>query len=545
MIDRKKEPINITVKTADNCTVSNPDFYHTYVCHETNVSDALKGEVAYWNNRDPVMIDAPTGLGKTTFVYDVLLKDAKEKRKNVLILSNRISLSSQQKLAINEIQEGDLDVCLTEIGLQKQEDFGNVAVITYHRLPAFLHDPKKRDWIQNLLYVVADECHFFVADSLFNGLCDYYLKLLTSRFSHAVRIYLTATSWDVLYPLAEAEKANHLTFLPQYGWQPEREFVRYFFPPDYQGYEVKFFGRLGELVGLIRKGPDSKWLIFVDDKEKGKELLAELGPVAEYIDAENKFTQTWRDIVFHNQFRSQVLITTAVLDCGVNIIDDRVRNVAIMTDDRTSFMQMLGRKRRKAEETVDLWVQIPSAKKNEARLRDCERKLKWLERYDDPQVALASNRKLAHDLVSHADPGVLKLFKLLGGRLYRNELAHFYLLKRREHLRRLNQGDDFRECVYDWLGMVPEPDTVASVLKVFYESCEERPLSKEQEDSLRKIIVQANVDAGNKEPHQKRLETLGAEALSNRLSDLGLPYYIERSPEGWILKRKERTGELL
>ena len=48
---------------------------------------AITGAFEAWKEATSALIVLPTGLGKTTFVYDVLLKDAKEKRKNVLILS--------------------------------------------------------------------------------------------------------------------------------------------------------------------------------------------------------------------------------------------------------------------------------------------------------------------------------------------------------------------------------------------------------------------------------------------------------------------------
>ena len=503
----------------------------------------MRNEIAYWNNRNPVMIDAPTGLGKTTFVYNELFEDAKRKGKNILLVGNRLALSLQQKLVINELQDGDLDVRLTELGLLRQEDFGMVAVITYHRLPAFLHDPKNQKWIQNLLYVVADECHFFVADSMFNPLCGYYLKLITSRFGHAIRVYLTATSWDILYPLAEAEKNNYPSYLPVYSWTPEREFIRYYFPSNNEKYKLEFFGHVEEMISMIKDDPESKWLIFVDDKEKGKKLLARLDSDVDYIDADCKHTQVWREIVRNNQFNKKVLISTAVLDCGINILDDSVQNIVIMCDDRTSFMQMLGRKRCRPGEEVNLWVQVPSAKKIEARLKECEKSLKWLERYDNPKTALESNQRLAYELMRKADPSLLKLFTLSNGRLYRNDLAYFHLLKRRKYLTMLLAGANFCSYVYEWLGIEPLADQSLSELQLFYKENGDKELDEIQQNTLRKIIVKAYIDAGFTEPQQKRVDTHGQEALNNRLCTLGLPYYIERNNSKWRLKKVEVVGE--
>jgi len=49
------------------------------------------------------------------------------------------------------------------------------------------------------------------------------------------------------------------------------------------------------------------------------------------------------DLVENECFICQVLITTSVLDCGINIKDPSLKNIVIETFDKTSFLQMLGR----------------------------------------------------------------------------------------------------------------------------------------------------------------------------------------------------------
>lgn len=67
------------------------------------VSDAIGDDYKNWNCADPVFIDAPTGTGKTTFVYEKLIPDAITEGHGVLIVSNRIALSMQQKRRIYRI----------------------------------------------------------------------------------------------------------------------------------------------------------------------------------------------------------------------------------------------------------------------------------------------------------------------------------------------------------------------------------------------------------------------------------------------------------
>ncbi len=529
------------IEVLDDRTESIPEFCHLHRCPQARVADVLAGEVPLWSSRNPVLIDAPTGSGKTTFVYEVLLQDARRRGGNVLLLSNRLALSVQQKLLVNQVQGGSLDKYLTPAGLQKREDFGDVVILTYHRLPVFLQDPQRQDWIHNILYVIADEAHFFVADSLFNDLCGYYLDLVTTYFSHAVRVYMTATSWDILYPLAKAEEINFPRFELCHGWQPPRELTWYQFPAREEICDLPFFQMLPELTAAIQANAGG-WLVFVDSREKGQGLSRELGDMSTYIDADSKNSETWESLTTEGRFKSRVLITTSVIDCGINILDNSVQNIALMTDDHTSFMQMLGRKRRNQDERVNLWVQVPTAKSISARLRSCDELLAWLTRYDQC-TSYEANQRLAAEVIRTKAPDLRGLFHLGSGYLYRNELAYFYLRKRRRFLADLANGADFRSYVYRWLGMEPPADTSPDDLDRFCREHLGQFLSGTEAVFLRSTIVRAYIKAGNREPQQKRLEHLGPEALTNRLKSLNLPYRITICGERWVLKESGNEGE--
>ena len=75
MLGPTKRANRIQVRTVQYPYEGIPDFYTTFLCDRGSVSEVLWEEIPWWNNRNPVMIDAPTGYGKTTFVYDVLLED--------------------------------------------------------------------------------------------------------------------------------------------------------------------------------------------------------------------------------------------------------------------------------------------------------------------------------------------------------------------------------------------------------------------------------------------------------------------------------------
>ena len=144
-----------------------PDFYCHHRCDTEYIRDALEPEIAYWNYMDPVFIDAGTGKGKSTFDIEVLIQRAQRLGKNVVILSNRSALNLQQKLAVIRCVEPELEELLTAKGIRDRDIFGNTAVLVYQALPRFVNDPSNRAWLENVFYLVADECHYFCADAGF------------------------------------------------------------------------------------------------------------------------------------------------------------------------------------------------------------------------------------------------------------------------------------------------------------------------------------------------------------------------------------------
>ena len=529
-----------------------PDFVHTFSCGEGNVREVLREEVNYWNCRDPVLVDAPTGRGKTTFVYDVLIPRAMKQGKNVLLISNRIAVSAQQKIKIMELLSSPLVGCLTSKGIQQQENFGMVRVITYHRLPALLKEARNKLWIENLMYVVADEVHFFTADSSFNENCDYYLKLITSKFQNAIRVYLTATTWDVLHPLAEAEKKNYRDYdvvaSPYTVYQ--REMLHYRFTSDYGHILLNFFDDLEEIKSLILQKANIKWLIFVSNRQEGRTFASDLNSIsplpsgmqrATYLDADKKGTPEWRDLLNDSKFDAQVLVTTSVLDCGINIWDDALKNIVVITDNRTSLVQMLGRKRCKSEERVNLYVRDISEQTFLCRYKEAVALYSWYNRYKEADNKERS--KMAAEIWRSADPVLLKYFHLGGGSLYPNELAFFSLgrnVRFYEQFISDRETVSFQNAVRRWLGM--ERDININCLDMLISFCSQHKETEMIECEVvefRKLVVNAYEQNIQKEPQPTRKDSLGIGALKNRLIKLAVPFDLDE--KRWVIHSKEDT----
>lgn len=114
-----------------------------------------------------------------------------------------------------------------------------------------------------------------------------------------------------------------------------------------------------EIIDIIIKGTN-KWLIFVDNKKVGrtlqKDILKQISgerkndeKIVDFITSDYELdldsANEVNSIVNYNKQSVRVLIATSVLDNGINIKDLELRNMIIIADTETEFIQMLGRKR--------------------------------------------------------------------------------------------------------------------------------------------------------------------------------------------------------
>lgn len=515
-----------------------PDFFENHRCNTDNIKKALEPEIDYWHYTNPVLIDAPPGKGKTSFVYEVLIPLAIKCRRNIVLVANRVALSIQMKLEILQQTESPLLGRLTDHGIRETDIFGNVAVVSYHSLPGFLNEPANEKWLEDVLFVVADECHYYAADSSFNDLTGYHLRLITKQFKRAIRIYMTATSYDVLQPLAEAEqKIDYLRERLTYSLT-ERRCYRYCWPQDFSFVDLHFFRDLKEIEGVIGAKASEKTLVFVDSRDRGQEFARELGSRATYLDAASKGTKAMTKLLKENRFDTQVLITTKVLDCGANIWDEKLRNVVVMTDDRVSMIQMLGRKRRKPGERVNLYVCDMSPKVIAKRYCDGQELLAAQTRYEE--AGEEERRLMAREFWRNDDPRFRRYFSLTDQHgILPNKVAFWALEKKDYFYRKLLGGElTFRDAVCGWLGKTPEPEVVpADELTAFCEAHLGQELNEGEIRTVRELIVESAEAAGFSEPQPTRVATLGREALNNRLKKLGCDYRFEKND--WKINKEE------
>lgn len=402
----------LIVKVSDPYSERIPDFCLTKELKKGKIANLLKNEIDEWEPDTPILIDTPTGSGKTTFIYNCIIPRAKENNMNVLIVSNRTALNIQQKKDImDKIFKQGKDY-YSDRAYQEKDDYGFIHIVTYQGLQS--HIENNLDWIKNVGYTIFDEAHFFTSDTFFNTSAALLLKQIPKKFGHTIRIYMTATSYDVIEEIADAEKSEFeypenqapIYIMP-------RVLLRYHQKPDYSKYEIEFISDLYQVIDGIKEKPEEKWLIFVDKKVTGEELRDKL--LEEFLDDTNRvinfdaqkkkeiltsnkgnnLNDFWKKLLSDLKFEQQVLISTSVLDCGINIIDSDVKNIVISTDEHAEFIQMLGRRRlNKDDNKLKLWVVEKSQKSLQAIKQKYEEALKISEKWENAKNKKELNKVL-------------------------------------------------------------------------------------------------------------------------------------------------------
>ncbi len=384
----------------------------------TYVSDAIDTkEISEWGrycrkikaSSTYVLISAQTGRGKNHFVINQLIPFALDWDYKVLYISNRTALDRQMRRQVADATHMKYQKAADiKDGDDYEEKFGNVTVLTYHRL--LKHFANTADWwFEQFRYVVLDECHFFYSDALFNPHTWNILKNIVERFTKSIRIYMTATFEDVIKPIQYYEGGVTPDIYDECnfrwlsaGWFRNNGFA-YKFPRDYSNYILHFFSEHKQLVELIKNEKvKTKWMIFVTSKNAGESLCNDINSAcannnetaACYIDRysrdgdDSDALKLWNDIINKNRFECRVLITTSVLDNGFSIYDDKVENIVICSDDKTECLQELGRLRVPLDKKVNVYLR----KMNKKRFDILKKRYKDLydllyEWYGEPPIA--------------------------------------------------------------------------------------------------------------------------------------------------------------
>lgn len=321
---------------------------------ERDVESMASGE------RKVFFIDAGMGAGKTTWIFEGPLPKLKNKGKKIAYLVPRVSLaiSIKEQLSKNDMDAMEVKRTLNEYGLQKQVDFKVMDILTYQS--AFQLSCKDAS---EYGLIVFDEAHYFIEDAVFNRETKKQLEFLLNKFALVNKVFISATMEDVFDVLYQKCREISVKSCYKSVW-----YEHYYFERNFDYIRPKFFWEIKDLLEQIQ-GDDQKWLIFVDNLEKGYELEAifneKVKDSAIFFDAKAKEDERSLSVmrmITDETLETKIGILTSAFDVGINIKDKSVA-IVIYSYTKTQFLQELGRKRINGQERVQLYVNIPEKKK--------------------------------------------------------------------------------------------------------------------------------------------------------------------------------------
>lgn len=289
-------------------------------------SDLIGDKYKSWKDTR-IILDGGTGSGKTYFVLNKIGKYAKECNCKILYLCNRSKLRDQTYGDIKKLKLQD-----------------TVIVMTYQSLQNRI---KHKDTFPHYDYIIADECHYFTNDALFNEYTDLSYKYLKHQSKNVV-IYISATAKVFFH------------------WMKQKEIVtqeHYFsIPKDYSYVDkVYFYDKkylIPQIDKILEEEKDSKIIVFCNSITRMLELYKKYENQADYAASQNavkvKDICNEKCVYEHKDgtvtFDKRILVTTKVLDNGINIKDKKVKHIFSEILDADSAIQALGRKRRTSED---------------------------------------------------------------------------------------------------------------------------------------------------------------------------------------------------
>ena len=295
---------------------------------KTFLSDIVGNDYLSWG-KERVIFDAGTGSGKSYFCINVLAKYAAANGKKLLYLCNRAELRK------------DIYQRVKMAGVER-----TVSVMTYQSIEEKI---SKREKMGNFDYVCVDEAHYFTSDAVFNQRTDLSYRYI-KELSNTVVIYMSATAKVFFKHLLDKEMV------------PAKNI--YHIPQNYDHVEEVCFYQKRDLLplldGLLEKENGEKILVFCNSAKRLKEIHKYYQNTRWKDDIQfmcsqyntdkelHRFCRT--DIIQNNTFTGRILVTTSVLDNGVDLKDRKLRYIFTEIIDVDKMQQSIGRKRSLGED---------------------------------------------------------------------------------------------------------------------------------------------------------------------------------------------------
>lgn len=500
---------------------------------EHPVSRLLSATLPTLTPTTPVLIQAGTGVGKTSAILEVVIPYAMEQGLPVWFVSSRAAINAQfkQRLA-RKLERNDILTDYTPEGLRHLEDIGPIKVLTYHRLWSILN--ANSDEARSVGILVFDEIHALALDATFVGFTGQLLQRIPIAFSSSLRLYLSATPEPVLPDLAQAEGTQRLTV---YRW-----------PAHYQQFRLHFYSFRGDLIDYFNNLPhDERALVFVPSISEGEFLQKRLKLPCQLISAQTKEREPtlWAQLLENGHLDCQILLATSTLDAGVSLIDSNLKHIVCCGLDPAEVLQQAGRKRLNSSEKVNLYLHSPSRKQLGNSLQKAIDILSVLQMYHkDP------HRFLRDYILGDALPTIRQMCTLdQANRIDVNPLALAFYSREIVQIERLLQVHEERPLTRFWCRIFKtnkfhylgdtEKEAAITKLQSFLLSHIGRVLASQEEhasfaETLKELFV--NAYGPRKNDRADRIWKLTT--CRKVLVSLNLGYTIISNGSSWILQQQ-------
>ena len=342
------------------------------------LTEIIKQDYEKWKDGQVVFITAPTGSGKTHFCLHTLFPYAIEQGQRILYLVNRKILKEQIQKEVNDV------ISMKPEWYYRGQQY--LVLKTYQQIEEAVKNNYLGDELNGFRWIICDEAHYFMADSLFNTGTIFSFKEVVKHIGKATIIFMSATLDQEIEFITDEARTVFVDIkrdqvknnFPDRHWLTNtfKNPLTYTIQSDYSYIKPDFIEHLEEIPKRVKASGKKKWLIFFNNIETGNELKRYFKDTfeKETVFISSKYGDDFeaRDAVgqiVNKKFSDyKIIIATSALDNGVSIHDRNLRNLIILADSKEQLIQMLGRKRRD-DEPVHLYLYAGDKKVFNGRLQ--------------------------------------------------------------------------------------------------------------------------------------------------------------------------------
>ena len=284
-------------------------------------------EVMKWEKGKIQLFNGGTGTGKTFFATNTLAKNL-PKGSKILFLCNRKSLREE--------------VFLDVVKKHKTKDI--VDVMTYHKLINMLLLNEK---VLQYDFIICDEAHFLTVDCKYVDKVDLFYNWIAQQNSRI--IFMTAT-YQIVKMLILDKIQNEYKIDMDYSYVEKLELL-------YGKHDIE--NRIFQLL----KDTKDKIVYFASSAKEAYRIYLMLGNENAHFYCSNNNKDFSRhseaECIKNNTFKKRVLITTTVLNNGINLFDKSIKHILTDIYNLDDLQQCLGRKRIiNEDDTCNFYIKV-------------------------------------------------------------------------------------------------------------------------------------------------------------------------------------------